>query len=144
MHHHYLAWFGFQDRISLCNPGCPGTHFVDQTGLELKRSIYLWLQSSRIKGVHHHCSVELRIFYYYFLFYFFYNPIIIPVPICPPTVPFPLSPRGCPTPDRHQASPLPGSSSLWKVRHCLLSLKPDRAIHCYICARGPQISSCRN
>jgi hypothetical protein len=27
---------GFQDRVSLCSPGCPGTHFVDQAGLELR------------------------------------------------------------------------------------------------------------
>jgi hypothetical protein len=26
----------FRDRVSLCNPGCPGTHFVDQAGLELR------------------------------------------------------------------------------------------------------------
>jgi hypothetical protein len=26
---------GFRDRVSLCSPGCPGTHFVDQAGLEL-------------------------------------------------------------------------------------------------------------
>jgi hypothetical protein len=26
----------FLDRISLCSPGCPGTHFVDQAGLELR------------------------------------------------------------------------------------------------------------
>jgi hypothetical protein len=26
----------FQDRVSLCSPGCPGTHSVDQPGLELK------------------------------------------------------------------------------------------------------------
>jgi hypothetical protein len=25
-----------QDRVSLCSPGCPGTHSVDQTGLELR------------------------------------------------------------------------------------------------------------
>ncbi|KRY62511.1 hypothetical protein T4D_13818, partial [Trichinella pseudospiralis] len=24
------------NRVSLCSPGCPGTHFVDQAGLELK------------------------------------------------------------------------------------------------------------
>jgi hypothetical protein len=28
--------FFFQDRVSLCSPGCPGTHFVDQAGLELR------------------------------------------------------------------------------------------------------------
>ena len=26
----------FQDRISLCIPGCPGIHFIDQAGLELR------------------------------------------------------------------------------------------------------------
>jgi hypothetical protein len=26
----------FQDRVSLCSPGCPGTHSVDQTGLKLR------------------------------------------------------------------------------------------------------------
>jgi hypothetical protein len=28
--------FGFQDRVSLCTLGCPGTHSVDQAGLELR------------------------------------------------------------------------------------------------------------
>ena len=27
--------FCFQDRVSLCSPKCPGTHSVDQAGLEL-------------------------------------------------------------------------------------------------------------
>jgi hypothetical protein len=26
----------FQDRVSLYSPGCPGTHSVDQAGLELR------------------------------------------------------------------------------------------------------------
>jgi hypothetical protein len=26
----------FRDRVSLCSPGCPGTHFVDQASLELR------------------------------------------------------------------------------------------------------------
>ena len=26
----------FRDRVSLYSPGCPGTHFVDQSGLELR------------------------------------------------------------------------------------------------------------
>jgi hypothetical protein len=29
-------FFFFQDRVSLCSPGCPGTHSVDQAGLELR------------------------------------------------------------------------------------------------------------
>jgi hypothetical protein len=28
--------FCFRDRVSLCSPGCPGTHSVDQVGLELR------------------------------------------------------------------------------------------------------------
>jgi hypothetical protein len=28
--------FVFRDRVSLCSPGCPGTHFVNQAGLELR------------------------------------------------------------------------------------------------------------
>jgi hypothetical protein len=27
---------GARDRVSLCIPGCPVTHFVDQVGLELR------------------------------------------------------------------------------------------------------------
>jgi hypothetical protein len=28
----------FRDRVSLYSPGCPGTHFVDQAGLELRNT----------------------------------------------------------------------------------------------------------
>jgi hypothetical protein len=38
----------FQDRISLCSPGCPGTHFVDQAGLELRN---LPASASRVLGL---------------------------------------------------------------------------------------------
>jgi hypothetical protein len=31
-----LALFIFQDRVSLCSPGCSGTHSVDQADLELR------------------------------------------------------------------------------------------------------------
>jgi hypothetical protein len=33
-----VVWFGlvFRDRVSLYSPGCPGTHAVDQAGLELR------------------------------------------------------------------------------------------------------------
>jgi hypothetical protein len=31
-----LQFFFLWDRVSLCSPGCPGTHFVDQAGLELR------------------------------------------------------------------------------------------------------------
>jgi hypothetical protein len=32
----FFFFLVFQDRVSLYSPGCPGTHFVDQAGLELK------------------------------------------------------------------------------------------------------------
>jgi hypothetical protein len=31
----FIFCFVFQDRVSLCSPGCPGTHSIDQDGLEL-------------------------------------------------------------------------------------------------------------
>jgi hypothetical protein len=33
---HVDTFFFFQDRVFLCSPDCPGTHFVDQAGLELR------------------------------------------------------------------------------------------------------------
>jgi hypothetical protein len=39
----------FRDRVSLYSPGCPGAHFVDQAGLELRN-----LPCAGIKGVRHH------------------------------------------------------------------------------------------
>jgi hypothetical protein len=32
----YFFFLVFRDRVSLYSPGCPGTHFVDQAGLELR------------------------------------------------------------------------------------------------------------
>jgi hypothetical protein len=32
----FFLFFVFPDRVSLCSPGCPRTHFVDQAGLELR------------------------------------------------------------------------------------------------------------
>ena len=31
-----FCFFFFSDRVSLCNPRCPGTHSVDQAGIELR------------------------------------------------------------------------------------------------------------
>ena len=41
------------DRVSLCSPGCPGTHSVDQAGLEL-RDDCLCLSFAGITGVCYH------------------------------------------------------------------------------------------
>jgi hypothetical protein len=32
----FVLVFVFRDRVSLCSPGCPETHSVDQAGLELR------------------------------------------------------------------------------------------------------------
>ena len=32
----FVCFCFFRDRVSLCSPGCPGTHFVEQAGLELR------------------------------------------------------------------------------------------------------------
>jgi hypothetical protein len=32
----FFCFCFFQDRVSLCSPGCPGTHSVDQAGLKLR------------------------------------------------------------------------------------------------------------
>ena len=32
----FFFFLVFQDRVSLCSPDCPGTHFIDQAGLELR------------------------------------------------------------------------------------------------------------
>jgi hypothetical protein len=38
----------FQDRVSLCSPGCPGTHSVDQAGLKLRN---LPVSASQVLGL---------------------------------------------------------------------------------------------
>jgi hypothetical protein len=38
----------FPDRVSLCSPGCPGTHFVEQAGLKLRN---LPASASRVLGL---------------------------------------------------------------------------------------------
>jgi hypothetical protein len=43
-----LFCFVFRDRVSLYSPGCPGTHFVDQAGLELRN---LPATASRVLGL---------------------------------------------------------------------------------------------
>ena len=40
----------FRDRVSLCSPGCPGTHLVDQAGLEL-RNLPASASASQVLGL---------------------------------------------------------------------------------------------
>ena len=50
-------WF-FQDRVSLCSPGCPGTHAVDQDHLKL-----IGVTNAVSKDICYHCP--LQIYFYY-------------------------------------------------------------------------------
>jgi hypothetical protein len=43
----FFFFLVFQDRVSLYSSGCPGTHFVDQSGLELRN---LPASASRVLG----------------------------------------------------------------------------------------------
>jgi hypothetical protein len=36
LRHFFFSFSFFQDRVSLCSHGCPGTHSVDQAGLKLR------------------------------------------------------------------------------------------------------------
>ena len=44
----FLIFLVFCDRASLYSPSCPGTHFVDQVGLELRNSP---ASASRVLGL---------------------------------------------------------------------------------------------
>jgi hypothetical protein len=43
--------FTFQDRVSLCSPGCPGTCSVDQAGQGLRDPLASASQVLELKGV---------------------------------------------------------------------------------------------
>jgi hypothetical protein len=51
----------FRDRVSLCCPGCPGTHSVDQAGLELRS-----LPASASQVRHH----RLALFFFFKIYLF--------------------------------------------------------------------------
>jgi hypothetical protein len=50
----FFFFLVFQDRVSLCSPGCPGTHPVEQAGLELRNPPASASRLPGIKGVCHH------------------------------------------------------------------------------------------
>ena len=53
-------FFVFRDRVPLYSPGCPGTHFVDQAGLELKNPP---ASASQVLGLKA-CATAARLFYF--------------------------------------------------------------------------------
>lgn len=41
--HHFVLVLAFMRQSCLCSPGCPGTHFIDHTNLELTEILLLQL-----------------------------------------------------------------------------------------------------
>ena len=72
--------FFFRDRVSLYSPDCPGTHFVDQAGLELRNppasasqvlGLKVWATTAQLKFIY--LFIYLFIHYNYFkVEYFIY------------------------------------------------------------------------
>jgi hypothetical protein len=50
----------FRDRVSLYSLGCPGTHFVDQAGLELRNPP---VSASQVLGLKA-CATTARLIYF--------------------------------------------------------------------------------
>ena len=54
----FFFFLVLRGRVSLYSPGCPGTHFVDQAGLELKNSPAS--ACATLPGMRSHLIVDLR------------------------------------------------------------------------------------
>jgi hypothetical protein len=57
----FFFFFSFS-RVSLCSPGCPGTHSVDQAGLEPRNPPASAFPSAGVKGVRHHAQLVLSLY----------------------------------------------------------------------------------
>jgi hypothetical protein len=62
----FVFVFVFRDRVSLCSPGCPGTHSVEQAGLELRN---LPASASQVLGLQA-CATTARLCFLFFVFIF--------------------------------------------------------------------------
>jgi hypothetical protein len=65
-----VGWFLFfffetGDRVSLCSSGHPGTHSVDQAGLELRN---LPASASQVLGLKA-CATTARLLFFFFFFF---------------------------------------------------------------------------
>lgn len=54
--------FCFEDRVSPCSPGCPGTCSIDQAVLKLTEICLPLLSSAGVKVVLHHCPAFVFVF----------------------------------------------------------------------------------
>jgi hypothetical protein len=54
----FVCFLFFANWVSLCSPGCPGTHSVDQAGLKLRN---LPASASRVLGLKACATTALRL-----------------------------------------------------------------------------------
>jgi hypothetical protein len=59
----YFIFLVFRDRVSLCSPGCPGTHIADLAGLELRN---LPASASQVLGLKA-CATTAWLTYLFFV-----------------------------------------------------------------------------
>ena len=64
----FFFFLFFQDRVSLCSPSCPGTHFADQASLKLRN---LPSSASQVLGLKS-CTNSALFTILFFLFSLFY------------------------------------------------------------------------
>jgi hypothetical protein len=57
-----FVYLFFEMGVSLCSPGCPGTHSVDQAGFELRNLPASASQVLGLKALGHHCPALKFIF----------------------------------------------------------------------------------
>ena len=62
----FFFFLVFPDRVSLYSPGCPGTHFVDQAGFELRNPP---ASASRVLGLKA-CATTAQLRFVFFLIFF--------------------------------------------------------------------------
>jgi hypothetical protein len=60
----FFLFLLFRDRVSLCSPGCPGTHSVDQASLELRNPSGSASQVLGLKA----CATTAQLFLKIYLF----------------------------------------------------------------------------
>jgi hypothetical protein len=61
----FVLFFVFRDRVSLYSPGCPGTHSVDQAGLELRN---LPASASQVLGLKACATIARRVCVFYCIY----------------------------------------------------------------------------
>jgi hypothetical protein len=67
-YYQHEIFFFFQDRVSLCSPGCPGTHFEDQAGLTLRN---LPASASQVLGLKACTTTALHEIFFLKMIYLF-------------------------------------------------------------------------